>query len=56
MTLTIFQFFNMFITGGFVAFGAKFIENQFAQTSSLAGILWGKRIVFSLVTIEIFYR
>ena len=42
MTLSIFQFFNAFIISGFVTFGAKFVEMQFARTAATAGMLWGR--------------
>ena len=39
------------LIGGFTAFGPKYLGSQFAVTSSLAGILFGKRL-HSLVFLE----
>ena len=42
MTLSFFQFLNAFIISGFVTFGAKFVEVQFARTAATAGTMWGR--------------
>ena len=40
--LTFFVCCDSLLTGGFTAFGPKYVESQFSMSASLAGILFGK--------------